>query len=512
MKICYIISTCEKFINTRVKYQMETFLNHINKEDIYYLTSKPDIDKRQFGWYCMDDEKNITWKYIHFIYNMTNILNYDWYVFIDDDTFVFIDKLKKLLESYNSSENFYIGYELDHIKKDFCLYMSGGAGYAISNSLYNILYDYVKSVGIDNSYKHWCDDLCIGLWINELKSKHDIKQINNSKFLISRFKNETELNDAITCHEIKTKEDNELCYFIYKQNIKNDDLKNIKNDDLKANTNIKLDNDNIKKDSTAFVLVSDLLYLNKAKRTIIDLRTKGNWHDEIVLITIDFQLNKNFKDFYNIIEFKFNAIDKTHLLNKIGINGFSNSDKREINKLNQWEKLHVFDNYFMNWDRIIFLDAGLRVLDDVKYLLELDYKNKFLAPKDGKNYENQKFSCQLSYDNPELIETVKKDFGVNILDKTYFLNCIWIYDTKILNLCLKQQMIEAMNKYTLCRTNEMGIMNLIIRFRYNLWEPFPFKINSGKILFDWCELNNPNTNWRDYCYIKYPVTITFNEC
>lgn len=491
MKLCYIISTCDKYINTRVKYQLETYLKDVNNEDIFYLTSKPNEIKRQFGWQCMDDEANITWKYIHFIYNMKSILNYDWYIFIDDDTFVFIDRLKNLLENYNSSENFYIGNQLDHIKKDFCLYMSGGAGYAISNSLYNILYKYVQENGINKSYKHWCDDLCIGLWIDELKKEHTIIQIDNKNFLIDTHKNEVELNTSITIHKTMTEEANNFYYNI-----------SHKNDKKKLNKD------------TAFVLITDYLYFMKAKRTIIDLRSKGNWKGEIVLITIKFSLNQNFKDFYNIIEVKFDTINKSGLLNKIGLNGFTNSDKREIEKLNQWEKLHVFDDYFMNWNRIIFLDAGLRVLDDVKYLLELDYKNKFLAPKDGKNYENQQFSCQLSYDNPELIEKVKKDFGEDILNETYFLNCIWIYDTHILNLCNKQQLIDAMNNYTLCRTNEMGIMNLLLRFKYNLWEPFPFKLQSGKILFDWCELNNPNTTWRDYCYIKYPVTISmsFDDC
>ena len=491
MKLCYIISTCNKYLNTRVKYQMETFLKDVNKEDIFYLTSKSDEINRQFGWNCMDDEKNITWKYIHFIYNMKSILNYDWYIFIDDDTFVFIDRLKNLLENYNSSENFYIGNELDHIKTDFCLYMSGGAGYAISNSLYNILYKYVQENGVNNSYKHWCDDLCIGLWIDELKKEHTIIQIDNKNFLINPHKNEHELNNSITIHKTITEQAYKFYYNISHNN----------------------DKEKINKD-TAFVLITDYLYFMKAKRTIIDLRSKGNWKGEIVLITIEFSLNQNFKDFYNIIEVKFDSINKSDLLNKIGLNGFTNSDKREIEKLNQWEKLHVFDDYFMNWNRIIFLDAGLRVLDDVKYLLELDYKNKILAPKDGKNYEKQQFSCQLSYDNPALIEKVKKDFGEDILNETYFLNCIWIYDTHILNICNKQQLIDAMNNYTLCRTNEMGIMNLLLRFKYNLWEPFPFKLHSGKILFDWCELNNPNTTWRDYCYIKYPVTISmsFDDC
>lgn len=500
MKICYIISTCDKYLDTRVKYQMETFLGDVDKNDIFYLTSKPNIEKRHFGWNCMDDEKNITWKYIHFIHNMSNILHYDWYIFIDDDTFTFIDRLKLLLKNYNKNDLYYIGNELDHIKEEFCLYMSGGGGYAISNGLYNLIYKYVKETGINNSYKHWCDDLCIGIWINELKNKHNIIQIDNKNFLIDPHKNHHELNNAITIHRTMTEEANRFYYKIAKQNI----------NEIKEEQTSK-DEFNVK-ENTTFVIVTDLNYFKKAKRTIIDLRSKGNWKKDIVVITIDFKLNNNFKNFYNIIEVQFTPIDKLELLNKIGYSGFSNSDKREINKLNQWEKLHVFDDYFMKWDRVVFLDAGLRVLDDVKYLLELDYKNKILAPKDGKYNNYNLFNCQLSYDNQDMIEKVKSDFGENILNENYFLNCIWIYDTNILKLCDKTQMIETMNTYTLCRTNEMGVMNLLLRFKYNLWEPFPVKTSSGKFLFDWCELNNPNTNWIDYCLIKYPVTISFDDC
>lgn len=498
MNCCYIISTCDKYLDTRVKYQMDTFLKDVNKEDIFYLTSTSNHENRHFGWNTMDDAQNITWKYIHFIKNMTNILHYDWYILIDDDTFIFIERLQNLLKKYNKNDLYYIGNELDHIEKEFCKYMSGGGGYAISNQLYKLIHNYITEIGINNAYyplinlkEQFCDDLCVGLWINELKKNYNIKQIHNALFLMDPHKNDYELNNAITIHRTMTKEANEYYYGLSIS------------EKLHANDSTS---------DTAIVLVTDKLYFPKAKRTIMDVRSKGNWHGAIVLITIDFHLNNNFKDFYGVTEVKFDLIDKTNLLKGIGENGFSNSDKRELSKLNQWEKLHVFDDYFIKWNRVIFLDAGLRVLDDIKYLLELDYKGKILAPKDGKNYENQSFSCQLSYDDPDKIERIKRDFGDGILDQNYFLNCIWIYDTNILRLCNKQQMINAMNIYTLCKTNEMGIMNLLLRFKYNLWEPFPFKLLNGKILFDWCELNNPNTNWRDYCYIKYPVTISFEDC
>jgi hypothetical protein len=266
--------------------------------------------------------------------------------------------------------------------------------------------------------------------------------------------------------------------------------------------------------NTVFVLLTDKAYMYKASVTINDLKMVGNWHGDIVLITIDFDLEETYKVSQNIIEQKFPLIDKTSLLNEIGPNGFSNSDKREIHKLNQWEKLHVFDDYFLQWERVVFLDAGMRVLDDVKYLLELDYHNCILAPNDASpNFRSdQIFKHQLSFDNEEKIEIIKKDFGNAIFDSYYMLNCMWVYDTSILKICNKTELINSMNKYTLCKTNEMCIMNLMFHFKYKLWKEFPLKASNGKYLFEWCELNHSfHTTWRDYCFIKYPLTIGLHE-
>ena len=265
---------------------------------------------------------------------------------------------------------------------------------------------------------------------------------------------------------------------------------------------------------TVFVLATDAQYFTKACVTINDLRTIGNWHGDIVLITIGFDLQDEYKSSNNIIEKQFPLIDKGYLLNQIGPDGFSNSDKRELYKLNQWEKLHVFDDYFLQWNRVVFLDAGLRVLDDVKYLLELDYENCILAQNDAfPNFRpDQIFKNQLSFDNNDKIDIITRDFGEKIFDCHYMLNCMWVYDTNILKICSKQQLIDAMNSYTLCKTNEMGIMNLILHFKYKLWKEFPLKASNGKFLFEWCELNhNFHTTWRDYCFIKYPISISLHE-
>jgi len=265
-------------------------------------------------------------------------------------------------------------------------------------------------------------------------------------------------------------------------------------------------------DKTTFVMISDENYFHKAKRTIMDLRSKGEWTGDLVLITINFKISQNFKDFYNITTVDFPEISKTEMLEKIK-NKFSDGDGREFDKINQWEKLHVFDSYFLNWDRIVYIDCGLRILDSVKYLLELDYKNCILAPNDAghTNRKDKVFKTQLSFDNLDLIQDLQIDFGDAIMESQYFLNCIWVYDTNILKICDKNELIEAMNKYPICKTNEMTIMNLLFHYKYKLWKEFPIKNSNGKFLFEWCESNHDNNpNWTEFCYIKYPRTITFD--
>jgi hypothetical protein len=270
------------------------------------------------------------------------------------------------------------------------------------------------------------------------------------------------------------------------------------------------------KESTVVVLITDKLYFPKAKQTILDCRTRGQWSGDIVLITIDFDLNENMKDLYSIHSVRFPIIDKSVLLEKLHRHGrFPDCDGREFTKLNQWEKLHVFDDYFRQWSRVIYFDAGLRVFDSIEEnLVKLDYKNAILAPKDTGNFKTipTPFKNQISFHDEELISEIEKDFGNELFESEYFLNCIWIYDTAILDICNKAELIDTMNKYPVCKTNEMTVMNLLFHFKYNLWREFPKKASNEKWLFDWSELNCPTySTWRDYCFIKYPVSIPFHD-
>ena len=67
-----------------------------------------------------------------------------------------------------------------------------------------------------------------------------------------------------------------------------------------------------------------------------------NYSGNLGLITIDFDINIVFKQFYNILEIKIPKINKSIYKEKIN-NGFGEyNDGRELNKINQWEKLSIY--------------------------------------------------------------------------------------------------------------------------------------------------------------------------
>lgn len=266
--------------------------------------------------------------------------------------------------------------------------------------------------------------------------------------------------------------------------------------------------------STAVVTLTDRAYISRAERTIKDVRTRGNWNGPIVLITVDFVPSIDLINKYDLIIYPVKHIDVSKLKEAWATHPIRRmADERHTKKLAQWNKLHVFDHYFANWERIIFLDAGLRVLDTLEPLLDLDWRGKILAPDDSSPGDNgNRFRLQLDYEaNPPVTAAVYEKFGTDIIDRHYFLNCMWVYDTRLLATCNSRDLEEGMNLYPISLCNEMGIMNLYFAFLHNVWTPFPEKTAAGKYLFGWCEYNFPIQNWTNFHFLKYPVTIGFDK-
>ena len=262
--------------------------------------------------------------------------------------------------------------------------------------------------------------------------------------------------------------------------------------------------------------LTDKDYYPRAKRTIIDIRTRGQWTGDIVLVTIGFHASQNFLDFYQVTEKQFEPISTTYLLEQYRKYPLQTvSDNRHLNKVAQWNKFYLFDEWFTQWRRIIFMDAGLRVFDSIQYLLELPFEGKLYAPDDLPKYNTQEGFGRIMElpANPPATEKLFQEYSKDIVQQRYFLNCIWVYDSSLLSQCSKKDLLDAMNEYPICRCNEMTTMNLLFTFKHKVWEPFPEFASNGKRLFGWTEHDRdygPFTTWRDFCFIKYPSTIQFD--
>lgn len=191
MRILFVILTCEKYEDTRQKWQKESWIN--NMVDFIYLD----------GGYCNEDNySNLSKKYETFFLRLgdNDIKNYDWIFFCDDDTFVFVDRLEKLLLLFDPSKPVLIGSELtpELVAKATDLDVracSGGAGIAISSELAMLIKSHVESgecIVLNEQA-----DVTLGIWA----SNCECELINLSHFFKPHSpKIVNEVTDEITFH------------------------------------------------------------------------------------------------------------------------------------------------------------------------------------------------------------------------------------------------------------------------------------------------------------------------
>ncbi len=264
-------------------------------------------------------------------------------------------------------------------------------------------------------------------------------------------------------------------------------------------------------------LVADQSFMCNAHKTIEDVRTMGKWKGDIVLIVVAHTPTPAELTWIAthrvLIYYKEKHVNVDELLSfyaRAPMDGMA--DERHLHKTRQWNKLYVFDLWFLErWSRMVYLDAGLRVFDTLSHLLELPWHGQFLAPDDSAPGDNGKrFRIQVDpladVEATRALETFL-DGDSTFYDEKYFLNCIFVFDiAAVLFVADCDELIASIGKFPHVRSNEMALMNIFYRFRDpTLWCPFPEKTEDGeKYLFVWNEqVISPTATWRDACYIKY---------
>jgi len=126
-----------------------------------FLSSIADPPAKVVGWNSLDTYEGCSRKYLDFIKNKS-LVDSDWIVFVDDDTFVFPKRIRDMLETYDPTNELYIGKLLYGPIPT----MSGGAGFCVSKALYAKLHSFVntRNVILDHIYS----DVTIAQWIQRI--------------------------------------------------------------------------------------------------------------------------------------------------------------------------------------------------------------------------------------------------------------------------------------------------------------------------------------------------------
>lgn len=170
LKICYAILSCNAYKYTRNEWQKKTWLKNIENDpnaDYYFLFANMGEDRHCVGWETEDNYESCPHKYRELIKNM-DLSNFDYVFFCDDDTYVFHSRLKEYLSQFDKSKKLMIGRKGDY---GDIIFMSGGGGFALSSSLYQVLRGYICKE-YDRIPIMRNSDVTMGLWIKNIMEEY----------------------------------------------------------------------------------------------------------------------------------------------------------------------------------------------------------------------------------------------------------------------------------------------------------------------------------------------------
>lgn len=261
----------------------------------------------------------------------------------------------------------------------------------------------------------------------------------------------------------------------------------------------------LKRPNCAVVLLCDAPYFPKASRTILDLRVRGQWHGDTVLVTVGFNAPDLWKDFYRVETRRIEHSDLSELLEKQRKHPIrAMDDQRHTKKLTQWDKMCFFEPWVQRWDWVLYLDAGYRVVQPIERFWNLRREGKMLSHEE-RHPVLQQFDLDA---NPGVTKDLKEQFG-SVLERKAFQNGLLLFDTSIVDKVSRKDLEEAMNRYPISLVNEMGILNLLAHQR-GIWEALPEWVE-GTYLVGWCESDQreQGLTWKDYGVIKYCQQLPF---
>ncbi|CEF60304.1 Glycoprotein-N-acetylgalactosamine 3-beta-galactosyltransferase 1 [Strongyloides ratti] len=216
VKIFCLILTGPQYITSRVNYQKETWLNRCN--DFLYVSSLSNISLPSIGVDVVEGRDTLWEKIrygIEYVYKYY-FNNYDWFLLIDDDSYVFMENLRFFLLSKNSNNLLHYGFRMKDLKSTIKEgYIQGGSGDVLSKMVLKKLVNIgFKNDSICKKYSDNSGDVELGECLSNIGIK-----IGESRDFLSRLTFIPGPPDAFTGVSDNSiyKSFNKLSYYMFKR-------------------------------------------------------------------------------------------------------------------------------------------------------------------------------------------------------------------------------------------------------------------------------------------------------
>lgn len=255
----------------------------------------------------------------------------------------------------------------------------------------------------------------------------------------------------------------------------------------------------------AIVVLFNKNYIEKAFKTIHDIRTTGNYNDLIVCVGGSDWTQKDIQDKINedgnIVVESFPDLDYNSLIEYRRKNYSYEYQTAHITRPFQNHKIYLFHPRMKKYNKIFYIDVGMQIYKPLQPFLELNCDNSLIAHSDAYPQDIAKFNLlsQFAYNSDHILYMkLLEEFNNCIRD--YFQTTTMIYDTNIIKDNTFDILKNLMFKYPFSRTNDQGIIAL-------WFEPFnENNDNSRKI---WKKMN---PLMYDYCIRDRSIQYIMTKC
>ncbi len=242
------------------------------------------------------------------------------------------------------------------------------------------------------------------------------------------------------------------------------------------------------------VLVVDRKYVDKCLTTMREIRGAGNYKgDAVVIAHQELECYQPFTSLcaeLNITPLYWPFINIYSIIPRL----------MTTQKIFQYQKLHVFNTYFKQWKKVLYLDAGTRIFHDFNFYFDMTLPNIIFAhtycyPEHRWTLENA-FYKEL---DPALFEDVAKKYNLN---RAGWLSSMFLFETEgIIKENTFEDLRQLVLRYPITKQNDEGIFNLYFKDSFTqmpIWR-------DGIFVYDYSE--RFGFRYDNYVMLKLPLTL-----